>query len=97
MVIGTGATLLGGVVLAFGGYRFFSFIDGIRRYREQTKAEWLAVPHSMLQLAGRRSVSDLRFFRINDSLPKFDVQHLVAVFEPLNRVRIDQTCQIEGD
>jgi len=55
------------VLVSFGAYRLYGFIEKIRMYREKTKSEWVAVPQSFLQLRNGTH-PPLKFFRINDEV-----------------------------
>lgn len=60
---------VGGLFFAFGGYRVFGFVKGIKEYRNTTMAVTVDVASpSWLQLASKRAVKPLQFFRINDEV-----------------------------
>ena len=70
-MVGSVALFGGGIAVAlfgYGGYRIATFVQGIRRYREQAKADWVAAPAKFLTLLDGSAKDDLRFFRINDQV-----------------------------
>ena len=65
-----GAVLSGavGLAVAFGGYRLYGFLHGIKVYRDKTKSENLAAPPGLVRLLDASKGGELKFFRINDEV-----------------------------